>query len=719
MPAFTGVFLSMKTQQPLQSQQYIQRQLLMKPTFLRGIVALPPKDTQHVLEKLEQVREDPIPDGHFKKFLKHKSGKVYRARFGHYRIFYSFDQRIVSALMVVRRSEDTYKGNVKGYDDDSLDADALNDLDIELDLQADEIQPHQYSYTNNHPSKPLPEPITVELLTRLRVPPTYHTRLLRVQHQDELLDCHNIPDDYLLAINEYLFETPIDEVLQQPDLVVNEINDLLRYQEGELLAFLLKLSPEQERYAHWSLAANGPTLVKGGPGTGKSTVALYRVRSLIEQLHGTNQLKILFTTYTNALIRSSEQLLEQLLGDKVRYVTVQTADKVATDVLRNCGQLKDIIDSRELAQLLRKAIDETQPDGNALQKLAQKQMLERIGTDYLLQEITNVIIARQLPNLDAYLATSRTGRQVRLSAAQRKLLWRIYERLCSLLGLSSKETWQQRRVRAEQLIEQTSLYHAYDAVVIDEAQDLDASALRMLIKLGKATNRLFVTADANQSIYGSGFTWTDVHESLKFQGRTSILRSNYRSTREIGEAAQIYLADGILDTEHIEHQYIHNGLLPVVRPISNNRQEAELLVSYIRQTAKELRLTTGSCAILCPNERVGRDLAQALKHYGLDATYMKSNELDLKHSGIKVLTLSASKGLEFPIVALAGFVGSTGYPFIKPEASEDERAEILAKERRTIYVGMTRAMRALLVVVPEGSLNTLFKGFDSNYWNTK
>jgi len=54
--------------------------------------------------------------------------------------------------------------------------------------------------------------------------------------------------------------------------------------EGELLTFLLKLSPEQEKYARWSPQVTGPTLVKGGPGTGKSTVALYRIRSLLEQL---------------------------------------------------------------------------------------------------------------------------------------------------------------------------------------------------------------------------------------------------------------------------------------------------------------------------------------------------------------------------------------------------------------------------------------------------
>ncbi len=73
-------------------------------------------------------------------------------------------------------------------------------------------------------------------------------------------------------------------MLQQPDFLLNDVGDLLRYKEGELLGFLLKLSPEQEKYVTWGMNAGGPTLLKGGPGTGKSTIALYRVRALVHEL---------------------------------------------------------------------------------------------------------------------------------------------------------------------------------------------------------------------------------------------------------------------------------------------------------------------------------------------------------------------------------------------------------------------------------------------------
>ena len=49
--------------------------------------------------------------------------------------------------------------------------------------------------------------------------------------------------------------------------------------------------------------------------------------------------------------------------------------------------------------------------------------------------------------------------------------------------------------------------------------------------------------------------------------------------------------------------------------------------------------------------------------------------------------------------------------------TDEERDELLAREQRTLYVAMTRAMRALLVVLPEDSDSPLFSGFDRNFWN--
>ncbi len=700
-----------------------QWQPLIKPAFLNDIMKLPAKDMHQVMEKVAMLTQDPRPDSKVKKQLAHLSGKLHRIRSGDYRIFYTFNQHYVSIHKLDRRDDTTYKG-LDPFEEAPTAAE-LADLTFEIEVSVPPQEPPshwQQAFSQPQKSRPLPEPITIELLQKLQIPTIYYQKLLQAKDEDALFDMSGIDDDVRLQVHEYLFSPPLSKIMQQPDLVLKEVDDLLRYKDGELLVFLLNLSPEQEKYALWSLNASGPTLVKGGPGTGKSTVALYRIRSLLDQMLTTGKQtpQILFTTYTNALVRFSEQLLQQLLGSNTQYVRIDTADRVAYNILNHCKQEKlyRLIDStNELYYFIRQAISQTSYDGNLLQQQAQKQSIERMSLDYVLQEISTVIVARQINSLEAYQQTSRHGRKLPLNALQRRAVWQVYQSWRRLLQQEKKETWQQRRARAEALVTLSPLSQYYDAVVIDEAQDLDPSALRLLIKLCKDPQHLFVTADANQSIYGSGFSWSDVHQCLKFQGRTSLLRSNYRSTAEIGEAAQSYLTkQGVFDLEVTERAYINHGSRPEARTVLNSKYEAQLLASYFKNTSRSLSLTLGSCAVLCPTDYTGKTLAAALTKQGIEATYMAGRDLDLSHPGVKIITLKSSKGLEFPIVALAGFTTGS-YPFIPPEASREEVEEVLARERRTMFVAMTRAMRALLVVMPHECTTPLLQGFDPMYWN--
>jgi superfamily I DNA/RNA helicase/mRNA-degrading endonuclease RelE of RelBE toxin-antitoxin system len=682
-----------------------------KPAFLAAWRALPGKEEHQVLEKIKLLEHDPTPDGKTKMQLKYVNRDIYRLRSGYYRIFYTFRDPYISLLKLVRRDDDTY--------DDDLEAEFLGgfDPDIEVTLE-EQTQPNWFAPPAQE-KKRLSRRITAELLVNLRVPEEHHARLLSIQTEDELLDCTGVPQEHLAHILDYIFPPTLAQILQQPDYIIDDLDELIRYKEGELLGFLLRLSPEQERFVSWAIRATSPTQVKGGPGTGKSIVALYRVRSLLEKLRkmGQPEPSILFTTYTNALLNSSKQLLKQLLGEDARFVEVQTADKKMSDILKRAGVPKKIPNDDDIIQkIFQRALKQTQFEGNVLQQQARQQSLERLALDYLLDEINQVIVARQIESLQDYMSARRPGRKVRLSDIQKRGIWQVHQTFQRHLKYAGVETWQQARARAEALVSKDYEFQSYDAVVIDEAQDLDPSMLRLLIKLCKDPSRLFITADANQSIYGSGFNWSDVHESLKFQGRTSVLRANYRSTREIGEAAQSYLATGLLDAEPAERMYVNNGPLPVVRSVHNDGEEIRLLVRFLRGAAHELRLGIGSCAVLCPSNETGKAIAANLTKGGVEAIFMESRDLDLSQKGVKVLTLNSAKGLEFPVAALAGFSGSR-YNYFSSNVLDEKQEEDLARARRLIFVGMTRAMRALMVVVPAGTCSPLLTGFDATYWN--
>jgi superfamily I DNA/RNA helicase len=238
----------------------------------------------------------------------------------------------------------------------------------------------------------------------------------------------------------------------------------------------------------------------------------------------------------------------------------------------------------------------------------------------------------------------------------------------------------------------------------------------LLIRLCRAPNRLFITADANQSIYGSSFRWSDVHQDLKFAGRTGILHLNHRTTKEINEAAHAYLAGGTLEDEVIERAYVNSGPPPAVRAVTNRYDEGELVMQFCQAAAREFRLGINACAVLTPSERAGTKLAEQLNYLGLEAQFMSSRELDLNRQGVKVLTLKSAKGLEFPITAIAGFLDAP-YPTIAKGTLEEEIAELLARERRTLFVGMTRAMRALLVLILHETPSPLLQNFNPDLWN--
>jgi superfamily I DNA/RNA helicase/mRNA-degrading endonuclease RelE of RelBE toxin-antitoxin system len=688
----------------------------MKDSFMVEWLALPQKEVPHILDKIKLLTEDPTPDAKTKKQLKYIDPRLHRIRCGDYRIFYTFESPYISLLSVQKRKEDTY--------DDEFGVEFLGGLDpeISLDEKASNSQQRWEQFLAPRDPEPqkLPEPITTDLLTRLKIPEAYHAQLTQITTEEALLDCPDVPGKHLDRLVEALFPKSLSQVMQQPEfLIPNGSDDLLRIKEGELIPFLLRLSPEQEKYVTWAMQSSGPTLLKGGPGTGKSTIALYRMRALLRELrkHEQGQVRVLFTTYTNALVKSSEQLLEQLLGEDMRFVEVQTADKLAMRLLGAVGQHVQFMDNWKVNELLKQAIAQAPFDGTPEQQHLQQQTIGRMSLDYLAQEINQIIVARQLETLKNYLAASRSGRRVRLNPLQRRAVWSVFRTFRQLLGQRSEITWSQARSRAERAVAQSSFAGTYDAVIVDETQDLDPSALRLLVHLCKQPNRLFLTADANQAIYGSSFSWADVHADLRFQGRTALLQTNYRSTSEIGEAAQSYLAGGVLDPEPIERKYVNNGPEPALRRVPNSGEQARLLVNFFQQTRSYFHLSLGACAVLCPTTQAGRAVAADLMSRGVPATFMTGQELDLKRPEAKVLTLQSAKGLEFPIVALAGFLESTWHTSLPTSVTGEEREEMLALERRTMFVGMTRAMRALLVIIPEWTRSPLLSGFSERYWN--
>ena len=703
-----------------------------KPGVFAQIRALPKKHRDQVFKKLEMLETDPHPDGDTKKKL---TNGAYRLRSGDYRIFYTFNGEAVGIIDVRLRNEKTF-GNLPVPEMPAV-------ANLAVDLDTAEISTEAPPVSAREPDgELLPRPIDKDVLKAARVDEAQWPALMAVKTVDELLACEGASTEAILAVVEILLPRSIEERLAEPDIVLaagtESLSEVVK-QDLDVRALLLELDEKQERFVSFALDGAGPVLVRGGPGTGKSTVALYRTKRLVDELtqrapdlftDPDYKPRVLFTTYTNALVTFSADLLRHLLGSDVELVEITTTDRVIDRVHRQLtGKSLDRTNpSVILAHLERSRTDLQSADPS---DAARARTLERLGVEYIHEEIDQVIYGRGLESFEEYAAAERDGRReglTRQAGGQRWHIWQIKEQLEQRLGKIRRVTYSQGRAQTAREMRNAvqagkrsgTDFDFFDAIVVDEAQDLDPVSLAVLIELVPNPNRLFVAADANQAIFRSGFNLSGVHDALDFTGRIGVLDRNFRTTAAIAEAAETYLRNNPnieVDLDPSEH--VHDGPRPrVVDVVGDLQAEALLIASELMDAATELRAPIGSSAVLAPTNADCKELADALTGLGIPARFQDSKGFAPRQNKVKVMPFRACKGLEFPIVVLGGFT-SGSYPQIPNEIGDDALEELYERERRQIYVAMTRAMRRLSVIRPAGSEARLLRGFDAELWETK
>ena len=245
----------------------------------------------------------------------------------------------------------------------------------------------------------------------------------------------------------------------------------------------------------------------------------------------------------------------------------------------------------------------------------------------------------------------------------------------------------------------------YGAVMIDEGHDFEADWLRLIAQMvDPDEGSLLLLYDDAQSIYHNkktlDFSLSSV--GIQAQGRTTILKLNYRNTREILDFAYRfaahYLSPADSDEDHV----------PLIAPEAAGRRgpapylkRCTSLAEEIRYIAKTLRrlnqdgLAWRKVAVTCRSRWLVERLALGLKAEGIPVERLLSSTekrtFDPAHDSVKVMTMHSSKGLEFPMVVIPG-VGEL------PVDHDDSLGEA-----KLLYVAMTRAIDKLLITASEQS----------------
>jgi len=451
------------------------------------------------------------------------------------------------------------------------------------------------------------------------------------------------------------------------------------------------LHPTQNKLANGP--RSGPVRVLGGAGTGKTVVAMHRVRWLAE--HATAPgMKVLFTTFTRNLARDIEESLRSMCSPAtLARIEVLNLDAWVFAFLRARRYPHRIIYDRRDDAGARAAWDSA---------LAVKDGSLDLPDGFYEEELEQIVLAQGVTTRDEYRTVRRTGRGVVLSRGKRDAVWPVfdeYRRQAATRQLKDvddayRDTAALLETESEQEGKKAVVNQArYASIVVDETQDFGPQALRLLrAMVPREANDLFFVGDGHQRIYPRNRAAMSKC-GIDIRGRSRKLYLNYRTTAEI-RAQAVALLEGVdvddLDEGHDElrrYKSLSHGPKPsVVRADSLDEAIAKAVDTVktweLAESTNEVGddRATRTCAVLVRSAGARDAIEQRLRAQG-----MKTVVIDKDQSGdpappvIRLATLHRAKGLEFDHVVVVGRQAALG------------DLEETAQERMLLYVALTRA----------------------------
>lgn len=216
-------------------------------------------------------------------------------------------------------------------------------------------------------------------------------------------------------------------------------------------------------------------------------------------------------------------------------------------------------------------------------------------------------------------------------------------------------------------------------LLIDEMQDYSPIQYKVILKLFPC--RKTVLGDAGQSVnpYGSSTAET-IQKSLTASEIMKLCKS-YRSTFEITDFAQKIHPNAELEP------VARHGEKPQILQFGSAVEELSGIMGLISTYRKSGYKSLG---IICKTEQQAREMADVLKSYANDISFLSSQSSAFVQ-GIVITSAHMAKGLEFDEVII-------------PQTDErNYRSEI---DKSMLYVAVTRAMHRLTLTFHEARPTT-------------
>jgi superfamily I DNA/RNA helicase/mRNA-degrading endonuclease RelE of RelBE toxin-antitoxin system len=468
-------------------------------------------------------------------------------------------------------------------------------------------------------------------------------------------------------------------------LVTTDDETLQAILQGGFERWQVYLHPVQRRVVDRSYS--GPARVSGGPGTGKTIVALHRVKWLVQRLPpGSSGKGVLLTTFNKNLAVDLRQRL-LLLGGKelLDRVDVVNIDRLATQVVNEAqpGIRLHWMDDAKAVDVWREVLLEL---GET-----------RWDAEFLYDEWSQVVLGHAITSRQEYFRARRAGRGRQLNRAQRAEIWELVEQFTK--RLDERNLWTFRRVAAHAArLEQefaATREPRYRHIVVDEAQDL-SSAHWMLLRamVGRGPSDLFLVGDTHQRIYDNYVSLGSL--GIGIRGRSSRLTLTYRSTHEILAVASRILGTESWDdmddgTDSLDgYRSVLRGPRPELRAYRSWQDELDGILHQVREWSDG-----ASVAVSVPTNKQAEEIANYLTAHGVPAGSIGPDGPRLPE-GVHVGTLQRFKGLEYQRMILAGITDAAvpGHRAIDDPVRQHRE---LMRSRSLLFVAATRARDALII----------------------
>jgi len=471
-----------------------------------------------------------------------------------------------------------------------------------------------------------------------------------------------------------------------------EVDDTLLEEiiNGDFDKWQIFLHPSQRQLVESDF--KGSVKVTGGAGTGKTVVALHRLKYLSNKIDMLDNRKIVFTTYTNALTTNLKILSKKL--------AINTAN---TSILNIDSLAKDLALENKLISKLTRILDmfNSKSSAEVWDEILEKNLTE-FDVRFVSGEYQSVILFNDVKNIDSYLNTSRIGRGKPLTRKQKMNMWMLVEKYTEYKQANDF-------VDRSELFNLLSNYYKlqenkpFKHVIADEVQDLSNIELRFLRSLVEhKENDLFLVGDPYQKIYARKINFTTAGISVR-GNRSKQLRINYRTSEEIKRLA-ISTIKGLnyddFDGEEEKlggYLSLFHGEKPTYEIFKTKAEEIDSIINNII-ILKESGVKYNQIAIGFRTKDALKEIKTTLHKLKIPYNDFTTSQ-SIDNDGIVLSTLHGLKGLEFKTLFISD-VNNRTCPLIFggfDEMDDQQKQDYINSEKALVYVAMTRAISILKI----------------------